>query len=532
MQKYDAIIVGAGHNGLITAAYLAKAGRRVLVLERRPVIGGIAVTEEIISGFKLPTCAHLMRSMSQSIITDLGLKKHGLEVVPLDPLLFAPLADGNSLRIPQDPAKASEELTRFSQKDAQRYASFSTLVRKLGGFLPALNDMPLPDAASPEGVNVAEWIKLAWNFRRLGKKAMHEFLRVLPMSIGDFLNEWFETDSLKAALGVTGLLGGFVGPRAQGTAYVFLHHLGESNGALRTAGHVRGGLGNLTQAVARAAQERGVEIRTETEVTRIVTKNGRATGVALGSGEEITASIIVSNADVKRTFLQLVEPTYLDPHFLLQVRNIRSRGTVAKVNLALDRLPKFKCASAHDSAPRYGGIIHIGASLDYLERAADAAKYGRISENPFLEISIPSVADPSLAPQGKHVMSVWMQYAPYHLRNSSWNDQREALGDNVVRLIDDHAPGFKDSILHRQVLTPLDLEQTFGLTEGHLYHVELALDQIFFMRPVPGWARYRTPIENFYLCGSGTHPGGGINGSPGRNAAKEILKDFRRKKNL
>jgi len=307
-----------------------------------------------------------------------------------------------------------------------------------------------------------------------------------------------------------------------------LHHqIGESNGALRTAGLVRGGIGNLAAALARAAQQFGAEIRTGAEVAKVITKQSGASAVMLAEGEEITATAVISSADVKRTFLQLVEPTYLDPHFLLQVQNIRARGTVAKINLALESLPKFK---GQESPAQLGGIIHIGPTLDYLERAADDAKYGRYSKQPFLEITIPSIGDPALAPAGKHVMSVWMQSAPYDLRDSNWHDQRNALGDIVVNLIEEYAPGCKNSILHRQVLTPLDLEQTYGLTGGHLYHAEMALDQIFFMRPVPGWGRYRTPIDNLYLCGSGTHPGGGITGLPGYYAAKEVLKDLKQNK--
>ena len=530
MPHYDAIIIGAGHNGLITAAYLAKSGKKVLVLERRPTGGGIAATEEIAGGFKFPTCAHLVSSFSRNIIDDLELKRHGMEILPFDPLLFAPLPDGNSLLIPRDPAKIAEELARFSEKDAGRFASFTQLVRKLIGFHAAMNNAPLPDNASHGAVDVAQWLKLALKFFRLGKRDAHEFLRVLPMSIADFVNEWFEGEPLKAALAATGILGGVVGPRAQGTAYVFLRHLcGESNGAFRTAGLVRGGVGNLAQAIGGFAKQHHAEIRPQTEVKQIVTKDGAAAGVILSTGEEISATAVVSNADIKRTFLKLVDSAYLDPHFLLQVRNIRSRGAVAKLNLALDRLPNFKSWSGHNSAPRHGGIIHIGPTLDYLERAADAAKYGRASESPFLEITIPSVSDPSLAPPGKHVMSVWIQYAPYHLKEGTWNEQREALGDTVVNLIENYAPGLKETILHRQVLTPLDLEEKFSVTEGHIYHSELALDQIFFMRPVPGWARYRTPVENLYLCGSGTHPGGGITGLPGYYAAREIIKSWPRR---
>jgi phytoene dehydrogenase-like protein len=354
---------------------------------------------------------------------------------------------------------------------------------------------------------------------------MYEFLRILPMSTADLLHEWFESDLLKGALAGSGMLASFVGPRQQGTALNLLHHqLGQSNGVVRTAGFVRGGIGGLPQALARAAERFGAEIRTNAEVANVITKDGAATGVILHNGDEINAATVVSSADVKRTFLNLLEPTYLDPQFLLQVKNIRSRGTVAKINLALDRLPAFS-NQAHD----LDGIIHIGPTLDYLERAADDAKYGRFSNQPFLEITIPSIADPSLAPAGKHVMSVWMQSAPYHLRESTWAKERDALGAAVVNAIAAHAPGFKETILHQQILTPVDLEQTYSLTGGHLYHAEMALDQMFFMRPIPGWARYRTPIENLFLCGSGTHPGGGVTGLNGYYAAKTILQSRRRK---
>jgi phytoene dehydrogenase-like protein len=391
--------------------------------------------------------------------------------------------------------------------------------------------LPLPDRAAPAESNALEWIKRAWKFRRLGKKEKHEFLRILPMSIADLLNEWFDDEALKTVIGAPGMLGSFVGPRQQGTAYNFLYHqAGAGDGALRAAGFVRGGMNQIPHALSLAAQQRGAEIRTGCEVARVITKDGAATGVALANGTEILADVVVSSVDVKKTFLQLVEPTYLDPDFLLQVKNIRARGIVAKVNLALDRLPPFRSSEGQSTAAELGGVIHIGPTLDYLERAADDAKYGRFSRQPFLEITIPSVADPTLAPAGKHVMSVWAQSAPYHLREGGWNKLRDALGETVVNVIEEYAPGFKSSILHRQVLTPLDLEQTFGLTEGHIYHAEIALDQIFFMRPIPGRARYHTPIENLYLCGSGSHPGGGVTGLPGYYAAKEILKSWPKRK--
>ncbi len=522
MQTYDAIIIGGGHNGLVTAAYLAKAGKKVLVLEQRPVLGGIAATEEIYPGFKNPTCAHLAGSWAHEIVGDLALENHGFRLLPLDPLLFAPLPDGNGLVIPRDTASAVEAIGRLSKKDADRFDSFCALAKNLSTFLRSLYGLSLPDQSTGAGFNLAELARVGWRFHRLGEKEMYEFLRILPMSIADLLNEWFESELLKAAVAGAALHGSFVGPRQQGTGFLFLHHqLGASNGAFRTAGFVRGGIGNLPESLALAARRYGAEIRKGVEVARVETKNGAATGVVLKNGDGISAKLIVSSADIKTTFLKLVEPTYLDPHFLLQVKNVRSRGTMAKMNLALDQLPDF---SGPQSGSALGGVIHIGPTLDYMERAADDVKYGRFSRAPLLEITIPSVADSSLAPPGKHVMSVWMQYAPYGLRDGDWSTQRDLLGETVVNLIEKYAPGFKNSILHRQVLSPLDLEQIFGLTGGHIHHAEMALDQIFFMRPLPGWARYATPVKNLYLCGSGTHPGGGLSGLPGYYAAKAILK--------
>ena len=528
MSNYDAIVIGAGHNGLVTAGYLAKAGKKVLVLERRAIMGGIAATEEIFPGFKLSSCAHIASGFAGEISADLRLKKHGLELLPLDPLLFAPSQNGAQLVIARDPAKAAQDISSHSKNDAGQYAAFCARLKTLEDFLRTLYGLALPDKASPGDFNPLELLKIGLKFHGLGDKEGYEFLRILPMSMADLLHEWFDSDLLKASLAASSMLGSFVGPRQQGTAFNLLHHqIGESNGALRTAGFVRGGIGNLTAALARAAQQFGAEIRTAVEVKKIITKQSAATAVLLANGDEITTTAVVSSADVKRTFLQLVEPTYLDPHFLLQVQNIRARGTVAKINLALDSLPRFKQQA---SQVLLGGIVHIGPTIDYLERAADDAKYGRYSKQPFLEITLPSIGDPTLAPAGKHVMSVLMQSAPYNLRDANWHDQRETVGDTVINLIEAYAPGFRNSILHRQVLTPLDLEQTYGLTGGHLYHAEIALDQIFFMRPVPGWARYRTPIDHLYLCGSGAHPGGGITGLPGYYAAKEVLKDLKSKK--
>jgi phytoene dehydrogenase-like protein len=521
-QHYDAIIIGAGHNGLITASYLAKAGRKVLLLERRAEPGGFAVSAEIYPGFHAPAGAHLAAALAREVISDLSLQSHGLEMLPLEPLVFAPLPGAPGLVISSIAARAAVEIGRRSRKDAAAYVRFCAQARELALFLRAVYGVSFPDNGAAEGFNLGELVKLALSFHRLGEKDMYEFLRILPMSIGDLLQEWFETDLLRAAIAAPALLGSFVGPRQQGTAFSFLHHqIGASNGALRTAGLVRGGMGRLAQALISAARHYGAVIRTGTEVKRIITPSGVATGVALASGEEIGAGAVISSVDVKTTFLRLVEPTFLDPHFLWQVKNIRARGTAAKINLALDALPKFAGA---ESAQALGGVIHIGPGLEYLERASDAAKYGRFSDRPFLEITIPSLCDASLAPPGKHVMSIWMQYAPYELRDRTWDEEREALGDVVINLLEDYAPGIRQLILQRQVLTPLDLERTFGASGGHMYHAEMALDQLLLMRPLPGWARYSMPIPGLYLCGSGTHPGGGITGLPGYYAAREILR--------
>ena len=444
MQSYDAIVIGAGHNGLVAAAYLGKAGKKVLVLERRPALGGIAATEEIFPGFKYSTCAHLAGTFSQDIIAELELKKHGLEVLPLDPLLFAPLLEGKSFLFPRQHSEIAEAIGRHSRADATKFEPFTVLVKKLTAFLLSLNNLPLPGGTNSGSLNLPELVKLGWKFHRLGEREMYEFLRILPMSVADLLNEWFETDVLKASLAASGILGSFVGPRAQGTSFVFLYHqLGESNGAFRTSGFVRGGIGNLAMAISQAAQRFGAKIQTGVEVTQILAKNGIATGVVLENGEEISGTAIISSPDIKKTFLRLIEPTYLDPEFLLQVKNIRSRGTVAKINFALDTLPQFRSTQGQPSSANLGGIIHIGPTLDYLEHASDDAKYGRFSGKPFLEITIPSVADPSLAPSGKHVMSVWMQYAPYHLREGSWDAERDALGDTVVKRYRGLRPGFQ-----------------------------------------------------------------------------------------
>ncbi|UCF20035.1 MAG: NAD(P)/FAD-dependent oxidoreductase [Gemmatimonadota bacterium] len=523
-DAFDAIVIGAGHNGLVTAAYLAKAGLRVLIVERRDLVGGAAVTEEVFPGFHFDTGAHRVNRLHPSVVLDLGLAAHGLELAPCDPSVFAPALDSPHLLLWRKPQQAKESIARLSQTDADRWANFAELISKACGFLEHAYDHEAPDLFSRGLGERYGILRLIRRVRRLGRPDMTEVLRILPMSIRELLDEWFESELLKGTLGSLGIMGMFQGPMAAGTAYIFLHHhVGRHGGALRSTTRVRGGLGNLARALAGAARQAGVEIRTGAEVEHITIADGRATGVVLSDGQQIAASRIISNADPRRTLLELVDPLELDTTFLRAVRNIRYKGACARVNLALSELPQFSDGPADGSHLR--GAIAIAPSIEYLERAYDDAKYGRLSREPYLEAIIPSVTEPELAPHGRHTMSIFVQYAPYHLEEGFWDSsRREALGDLVVRTLTRYAPNLESAIVHRQVLTPLDLEQTFGLSEGNIYHGEMTLDQLFIARPVPGWARYRTPIKNLYLCGAGTHPGGGVTGAPGYHAARQILK--------
>lgn len=523
-DQYDAIVIGAGHNGLVTATYLAKAGLRVLVLERRETVGGAAVTEEVFPGFKFDTGAHSINRFHPTVMADLELAKHGLELLPLDPAVFSPGQDGDHLLLWRTPEVTVDSIGQLSEKDAKRWNGFTSLVAKATGLLESIYSTP-PDVLSKKKRDVWKLLKMAGRVRRLGKHDMTEVLRVLPMTVVELLNEWFENDLLKGTLGAAGITGILQGPMSAGTALLFLHHqVGAKQGVVRAPLRARGGLGGLTRALESAARSAGAEIRTAAWVERIVAEAGVATGVALVDGEEITGRCVISNADPSRTFCGLLDPFNLDPDFMRRVHNIKFKGVVARVNLALGELPDFTCLPG--DGPHLSGLISISPSLKYLERAFDDAKYGEPSSEPYLEAVIPSLSDPSLAPDGKHVMSILVQYAPYQLKDGVWDDaKREALGDRVVKTLATYAPNIESAILHRQVLTPLDIEAVFGLTEGNIYHGEMTLDQLFFMRPVPGWARYRTPVANLYLCGAGTHPGGGVTGAPGYNAAREILKD-------
>jgi len=525
-SKYDAIVIGGGHNGLVTAAYLGRSGKKVLVLERRHVLGGAAVTEEIIPGFKFSVCSYVVSLLRPEIIRELDLPRHGFEVLPLDGT-FTPMPNGDYLWRVNDHAKTRREIARHSRLDAEAYDEFGRAMYEICKFVkPVLSMMP-PDPARPRLEDLRNLLFLARRFRALPPQDKYNLVQLMTRSAVDLLDQWFETDVLKATMSASGIIGTFLGVRSPGTAYVLLHHyMGEIDGAFRAWGIPRGGTGAISEAIAGAAREAGVEIRVEAPVARIRVQNGRATGVVLHNGDEFSAEVISSSADPNQTFLKMLEPGHLADEFLEEVRRYKYRGSSGKVNLALDALPSLTCLPGPGRHLR--GAISISPSVDYMERAYDDAKYGRFSRQPYVDVVIPSLTDPSVAPPGKHVLSCFVQYAPYKLKEGSWEEKREEFGDTVINTLAAHAPNIKNIILGRQVLSPLDLEQEWGLTEGNIFQGELSLEQLFFLRPVPGWAGYRTPIRCLYLCGSATHPGGGIMGAPGRLAALQILKDWKR----
>jgi len=524
--RYDAVIIGGGHNGLVAAAYLARAGLRTVVLERRPVLGGAAVTEEVFPGFRFSVASYVVSLLRPEIIRDLDLARHGFEILPLDGT-FTPLHDDHLWRT-NDHGRTLRELRRWSAEDAEAYEEYGHLMVDMARFIKPVLSLVPPD---PGRIDVREWLpllRLLQDFRDLPSRHQGTFVQLMTMSAVDFLSQWFDTDPLIATMAASGIIGTFQGIRSPGTAYVLLHHyMGEIDGSFRAWGIPRGGTGGVSEAIASAARALGAEIRTDAPVARIQTRNGRATGVVLGSGEEIAAGAVLSTADAKVTFLDLLEPGTIDPAMESAVRRYRFRGSSGKVNLALDGLPDF--TSLPGPGEHLRGAISISPSIDWMERAYDDAKYGRFSRRPYVDVVIPTLVDPSLAPPGKHVMSCFVQYAPYHLADGTWDDEaRDAFGDTVVAALAEFAPNLPDLIVHRQVLTPKDIEDQFGLTEGNIFQGELSLEQLFWARPVPGWSRYRTPVRDLWLCGSSVHPGGGIMGAPGRIASLEVLKSMRR----
>jgi phytoene dehydrogenase-like protein len=526
-KRYDAVIIGGGHNGLTSAAYLARAGWDVLVLERRHVLGGAAVTEEVFPGFRFSVCSYVVSLLRPEIIRELSLPRHGLEILPLDGT-FTPLDDDSLWRV-NDHGRTMREIRRWSPTDAEAYEEYGQLMVEMARFIKPILSIVPPD---PGKVDPREWLPLvglAKAFRELPQRHQAVFVQLMTMSAVDFLDQWFDTDPLKATMSASGVIGTFQGVRSPGTAYVLLHHyMGEIDGAFRAWGIPRGGTGGVSNAIASAARELGAEIRTEAPVAHVKVRGGRTTGVVLESGEEIDAGTVLSSLDVRTTFLDLVDPGSLDDEFVNEVKRYKFRGSSGKVNLALDGLPDFTCMPGPGEHLR--GAISFSPSVDYMERAYDDAKYGRFSRRPYIDMIIPTLVDPAMAPPGKHIMSCFVQYAPYHLAEGEWDDAaRDAFGETVLDTIEERAPNIRSLILHQQVLSPKDIEREFGLSEGNIFQGELSLEQLFFNRPVPGYARYRTPVDGLWMNGSATHPGGGIMGANGRLAALEVLKAGKRR---
>ena len=520
-RKWDAIVVGGGHNGLVNAAYLARAGKKVLVLERRELVGGAAVTEEIFPGFKFSVFSYVVSLLRPEIIRDLDLPRHGLHILPLESTV-TPLLDGGYLAQWGDHDQNRRELYRHSPRDADAYDDFGQLMYHMAYAVRPILSMIPPDPTSLSPGDLRGMLKLGMHMRSLGAERFHALHKLMTMSAADFLDEWFETDALKATKSASGIIGTFLGPRSPGTAYVLLHHyMGDLDGVFRAWGFAKGGTGSVSESIASAARSFGAEIRTNAPVARVLVKGGKTTGVVLENGDELRADIVVSGLDPRRTFLQMLDPNELPGDLVDTIRKYKFRGSSGKVNLALSELPNFTCMPGN--GPHLRGAMSISPSMDYVERAYDDAKYGDFSRRPYMDIVIPSMIDPSMAPPGKHVMSIFVQYAPFNI-TGGWTDaKREAFGDAVIDTLAQFAPNIKSAILHRQVITPADIERVTGLTEGNIFAGELALQQLFFFRPSPAWSRYTTPIRGYYQCGAGTHPGGGIMGASGRLAALEIL---------
>jgi phytoene dehydrogenase-like protein len=522
--KADVVVIGGGPNGLTAAALLAKGGLKPIVLERREIVGGASVTEEFHPGFRASTVAHTAGPLRPKLAAALDLERHGLEWTLPEPRVFAPHPDGRGLSLFGDPAQSAAEIARFSPKDAARYPEFHASLGRLSAVLSRLLELTPPDVERPGLRDLFPLAGFGWALRRLGREDGQDLLRWGPMAVADYAQEWFETPLVAAVIAARGIRGMMAGPWSAGTTANLLLQAaaGDGNGAGSTV-LVKGGLGALTAALASAARGFGAVVRTGASVERLLQRDGRVTGVVLAGGEEIEARAVAAAVDPKRALLQLLDPVALDPEDAQRVRNFRTAGMASKVNLALTGLPRFKAASDEASLR---GRIHVGPEIDALERAFDDAKYGGISRRPYLDVTIPTLSDPALAPAGQHVMSVYVQYTPYRLKTGSWSERAGEVGDAVLATLDEYAPGIRSLVVGQQVLTPWHLETTYGTTGGHPSHGEPSLDQLFLARPFLGFGRYRTPVRGLYLCSAGTHPGGGVTGGPGMNAAREILRDL------
>ncbi len=521
--RYDAIIVGGGHNGLVTACYLARARWKVLVLERRYLVGGACVTEEIWPGFKVSTAAYVNSLFRPEIIRDLRLRDYGFESLERNPSSFTPFLDGRHLLMGSDAQLTLREIAKFSKRDAENYPKYEQMLERVAAVVEPTLLMVPPNLLRPGLGGAWKMFKLGRSFQKLGP-AMTEAIEILTGAARPLLDRWFESEEVKATIATDAVIGAFAAPSMPGTAYVLFHHvMGETNGKKGVWSYTKGGMGGLTQALAKAAKDLGVEIRTEAEVAKILVSGGKATGVALQNGDQFEAKVVASNLDPHLTFEKLLDPSLLPPDFAAAVRRISYASASLKINVALSEVPNFTAYPGDTPGPQHRGTIHICPDQDYIERGYDDAKYGRPSKDPILECTLPSAVDPTVAPPGKHLMSMFIQYAPYKLKEGNWDQEKEKFADRCFDILNEYAPNFKRSVLHRQILSPVDLERTFALTGGNIFQGAMTLDNLFLFRPVPGYADYRTPIKGLYLCGAAAHPGGGVMGAAGWNAARAIL---------
>jgi phytoene dehydrogenase-like protein len=529
--RYDAIIVGGGHNGLIAAGYLAKERLKVLVLERRHIVGGACVTEELIPGHRVTRTSYVCSLLMPEIIRDFKMKQYGFEVLLPEPHTFYVYPDKRYMLWSADLARRAPELAKFSARDVENMQRFETELGELQSFIDEIM-RTTPPQFPPRGLReMFDFARLGRRMLKLGEKRLRHFIELMTASCVEYLGRRFESDQVKAALAVNGMIGTCVGPYSPGSAAVMLHHsIGSSIEGLPGAwGYVRGGMSGIAEALRRSVQDLGVDVKTEAEVARFLVEDGHCRGVVLANGDELRARAVASSLDPKRTFLKMLEPRTLDPQFVEDIRRFKIQGSSIKVNLALSGLPDWKAIPGQDpKAPHQQAMFEIAPSLEYLERAYDDMKYGAPSRRPLIDGNVASVLDDSLCPKGHHVMSLFVQWGPYHLKDGTWPEIREKVGDNIIDTLEEYIPNIKQIIIGREVLTPWDLEQVFGLTEGNIFQGEMTPDQLFFLRPAARYSNYRTPVRGLYLCGSGAHPGGGVMGAPGKNAAREMLKDMRR----